>query len=168
MEDETTYRLTPRTKPDAAALRAALAASPHLQLVPQYYAGRARVAVYLLRAPHGACVAPPAAQAADVVTCNARLLTWLRQAGRWCSREEALRAVPPPAGRLVEAFLKARLQELLDDVGSSSCFGFLAARRDGQPPGPPPCAQAVSLAAVSSALVTSQQQAPAHGGGSAA
>ena len=78
-----------------------------------------------------------------------------------------MRAMPPPAGRVSVAFITARMREMQDDVATSLCFGWLAALHDGQPPGPPPCAQAVSLAAISSALVSSGQ-APAHEGGGAA
>jgi hypothetical protein len=131
-----------------SALHAALAAgSRRFELVPQYCNGAPRTMVYLLREvpPCGdgrrsiTRVTPPETNSAAANEYARRLLAWLRDQGRWCSRQEVLAALPPPvAPHGAQSFLHVRMMQLVDHVATARNNNLLAALRDGAPPGPPP------------------------------
>jgi hypothetical protein len=125
------------------ALREALAAAPHeFQLTPQFWDSEREVLVHLLRevTPGGArtCVLPSSSATPEEAAYTQRVLTWLRQQDRWCGEAEALASVPPPDAPHAYVFLRSCLARRRDAVAMASGWRFLAALRDGAPPGPPP------------------------------
>jgi hypothetical protein len=125
------------------ALREALAAAPHeFQLTPQFWDCEREVLVHLLReaTPGGArtCVLPSSSATPEEAAYTQRLLTWLRQQDRWCGEAEVLACVPLPDAQHTYVFLRSCLARRRDAVAMASGWRFLAALRDGEPPGPPP------------------------------
>jgi hypothetical protein len=160
----TANRVKKLAEPTVDAVHAALAAAPlDFELVPQFWNGAPRIAVYLLQEDAGTRtrVARPLPPARDHVAYAERLLSWLRQQARWCSQAETLAAVPTPVGARPGMTLRTCVSQHMDDVAMAESGAFIAAMRNGAPPSPYPT-QPAQRATQAAPVVTGVQLADAR------